>query len=92
MESVADRGRAEHEGAINSDEGAIEGPDKERCADEEKSGAMTEGVGVAQPATEPARKADKANGAPIATQTVGMNDRKDTDPPEREDGAVEAAE
>ena len=76
----------------NCDEGAIEGPDKERCAEKEKTDVMTEGIGVAEPATEPARKVDKTNGAPSATQTVRMNDGKDTDPPEREDGTVEAAE
>lgn len=62
-----------------------------RCAAKENTAAMTEGVGVAGLATDPARKTNKVNGVPSAAQTVGMNDGKDTDPPEREDGAVEAA-
>ena len=52
----------------------------------------TEGVGVVELATEPARTANEANGAPSAAQTIGMNDGKDTDPPGSEDGDVEAAE
>ena len=53
---------------------------------------MTEGVGVVVPATEPARKADEANGAPSAAQTIEMNDGKDNDRPGSEDGDAEAAE
>ena len=47
---------------------------------------------MVEPATEPARKAEEANGAPSATQTVGMNDGKDSDAPGSEDRDVEAAE
>ena len=64
----------------------------ERGAAEENIGAMTEGLGVVEPATEPARKADEANGAHSAANTVGMNDGKDNDAPGSEDGDVEAAE
>ena len=85
-------GRAEWEGAINSDEGAMGDAGTEKGAAEENIGAITEGVGVVEQATEPARKADETDGAPSAAQTVGMNDGKDNDVPGSEDGDAEAAE
>ena len=85
-------GRAERDGAINSDEGAMGDGPTERGAAEENIGAMTEGVGVVEPAAEPARKADDANGAPSEAQTVRINDGKDNGPPGSEDDDVEAAE
>ena len=85
-------GRAERDGAINSDEEAMGDAPTDSGAAEENVGAMTEGVGVVEPATESARKADEANGAPRAAQTVGMNDGKDSDAPGSEEGYVEAAE
>ena len=77
---------------INSDEGAMGDTPTDSGAAEENVGTMSEGVGMVEPATEPARKADKGNGAPSAAQTGGMNDGKDSDAPGIEDGDVEAAE
>ena len=47
---------------------------------------------VVKPATELAKKADEANGAPSTAQTVEMNQRKGNDPPGSEDRDAEAAE
>ena len=47
---------------------------------------------VVKPATELARTADEANGAPSAAQTVGMNDEKDNDLPGSEDRDADGAE
>ena len=47
---------------------------------------------MVKPATELAKKADEANGAPSAAQAVGINDRKHNDPPGSEDSDAEAAE
>ena len=77
---------------IISDEGAVGDAGSETGTAEGNIGVMTEGVGVVEPATEPARKADKTNGAPSTAQTVAMNDGKDNDPPGNEDGVAEAAE
>ena len=71
---------------MNSDEGAMGDAPTDSDAAEENVGVMTEGVEV----VEPARKADEANGAPSAAQTVGMNEGKDSDAPGSEDvGAAE---
>ena len=64
----------------------------ERGVAEENIGGMTEGLGVVEPAMEPARKVDEVNEAPSAAKTIGMNDGKDNDPPGSEDGDAEVAE
>ena len=64
----------------------------ERGTAEETTGAMTEKVGVVEPAMEPAWKANEASGGPGTAQTVGMTDGKGIDPPGSEDGDAEVAE
>ena len=59
---------------IISDEGTMGEAGSETSTAKGNIGVMTEVVGVVEPATEPARKVDEANGAPSAAQTVGMND------------------